>query len=311
MGHSPAAASERPSPAALYVASLNSPVSRANVSGALRTVARAIAGPRADPLRLPWHEMRVEHAIALKAKLVQRYAPRSVNALLGAVRRTCAQAAEMDLMTERELAVISRALKAVPQDGKLAGRMLEATEVAKLFAAARDLPHPKKDRDLATLAIALCGLRRAELAGLDLGSHNAEAAALEVMGKGRKRRTVPLPIGGRRYLDAWIAARGDWAGPLVTPISRTGRVLRRRLSGDAVRGICQRLAKAAGVDAFSPHDMRRTFASTLLDQGVDLKTVSDLMGHADVNTTARYDRRGEERKRAAVELLTVPTEPKP
>jgi site-specific recombinase XerD len=77
----------------------------------------------------------------------------------------------------------------------------------------------------------------------------------------------------------------------------------RRMTPQAVLLIVQKRATEAGVESFSPHDFRRTFCSDLLDAGVDIVTVQKLAGHASPVTTAKYDRRGEEAKRRAVQRL--------
>ncbi len=75
------------------------------------------------------------------------------------------------------------------------------------------------------------------------------------------------------------------------------------MTPQAVLLIVQKRANQASVDSFSPHDFRRTFCSDLLDAGVDIVTVQKLAGHASPVTTAKYDRRGEETKRLAVQRL--------
>ena len=77
-----------------------------------------------------------------------------------------------------------------------------------------------------------------------------------------------------------------------------------------MRSILCRRAKEAGVESCSPHDLRRTSISNLLDAGVDLSTSSELAGHSDPRTTKRYDRRGEATCKQAVDKLHVPYVPR-
>ncbi|NJL20544.1 MAG: site-specific integrase, partial [Leptolyngbyaceae cyanobacterium SM1_3_5] len=122
--------------------------------------------------------------------------------------------------------------------------------------------------------------------------------------QGTKDRLAYLPPEALEAVAAWVTMRGGEAGALLYPVHRVGRLLPRRLTDQAVLGALHKRASQAGVAPFSPHDFRRTFISELLDAGVDIVTVQQLVGHASPTTTARYDRRGEAAKRQAVALLS-------
>ena len=184
------------------------------------------------------------------------------------------------------------------------GRSLDAHAIAQLIAAC-DRTTAIGTRNAAIVAIGFgCGLRRAELVGLDVADVLEGGAVLRVRGKGNKERLVYLPDGAVTYLAVWLDNRGRQEGPLFCAAGRAGAAP-RRLVEQTIYDVSQSLAAKAGIGQVAPHDLRRGFVSTLLDQGVSLSTVASMAGHANVSTTARYDRRGERAKREASKMLVL------
>lgn len=296
------------SPATFYLARL-SPGTRTRTSRTLDALAAIVADKPLSGALVPWEKCRYEHTQAIRAALVERYAPSTVNVYLAALRGVLKEAWRLELMTDadyhRAIDVENISAETLP-----AGRELQAGELRALTQSCADDGGAAGARDAALLAVLYAGgVRRAEAGQLELCDYNAATGALEVRhGKGRKERVTYLADGGRRALDAWCALRGDAPGPLLCPVNKGGRVELRRMSVRAIGKRIDRRAELAGVADFSPHDCRRSFVSHLLEAGADIATVQKLVGHASVSTTARYDRRGEDTKQRAAELLHFPYE---
>ena len=162
-------------------------------------------------------------------------------------------------------------------------------------------------RDRAALALmARAGLRRAELVGLDLEDFRDGLASgtLIVRGKGSKERLVPLTNGVLDAVQDWIRVRGKEPGALLLPVRRGGSIAwGGRLTTSAVWKRLREIARSAGIGDVSPHDLRRTACTALLDAGVDLGTAGKMLGHASVETTKRYDRRDELAMERAARLV--------
>jgi integrase len=139
-----------------------------------------------------------------------------------------------------------------------------------------------------------------------MGDVDLEREVVHVHGKGNKVREVPIKGGALEAVREWLARRGGEPGPLSCPVSKDGRVELRRLAPQAVLRVCEKRGGEAALAGFAAHDLRRTYISALLDQGVDLSLASDLAGHCSPTTTKKYDRRGERARQAAAATVVVP-----
>jgi integrase/recombinase XerC len=151
---------------------------------------------------------------------------------------------------------------------------------------------PTAARDRALLEITYSsGLRLSELVGLHRGDLDRGARLLRVRGKGRKERVTPLGEPALAALDAYLAREGRESGPRDEPLfaGRPRAGVRTALSPRTVqRVVARRLAEVARGLGVTPHALRHSFASHLLDAGADLRAIQELLGHASLASTQIY-----------------------
>lgn len=293
-------------PAAIYLTSLNSEAGRRTMRQALNLCA-GLLSDNADAISMNWTQVRFQHVTAVRARLTEVYKPATVNKMLAALRGVLKSAWQSGQMTAEDYHKAA-SVKSVKNDTLPAGRELTSGELSALMADCERDTTNAGARDAAIIALMYsCGLRRAEVVTLDLADYGTEDGRLVVRGKGNKERIAWLTGGAARALADWLTVRGDDPGALFVAVNKSGRMAsRKNMTPKTVYSMLAKRATEAGVKSFSPHDMRRTFVSDLLDAGADITTVSKMAGHANVTTTSRYDRRPEEAKRKAASLLHVP-----
>ena len=182
----------------------------------------------------------------------------------------------------------------IPRQSRLLPEVLTVEEVEKLLAEKDDAsPVEIRDRALLELLYA-CGLRISEAVGLDTDDMDLDEALVRVVGKGDRERQVPVGEIAVAWLQRYVAdvrptlmgkAPRDWhhGGPLF--LSVRGERLDRRRAWEMLVAA----AKSAGLkDGISPHTLRHSFATHLLEGGADLRIVQELLGHASINTTQLY-----------------------
>lgn len=141
-------------------------------------------------------------------------------------------------------------------------------------------------RDRAILEVLYsCGLRVGELTSLDIGSIDLEQGLVRVLGKGGKERLVPLGQKARVALARYLDVRGERQGENALFLNYRGG----RLSARSVERNFKKLLLQAGlVKDATPHSLRHSFATHLLDGGADLRAIQELLGHASLSTTQKY-----------------------
>lgn len=206
------------------------------------------------------------------------------------IRRKLAAVRAFYLFLQREGAVDSNPAKllSTPKVPKKLPDVPGAEQTNRLLddVAAGKLERPFPERDRAVFEILYgCGLRVSELVGLDLEDVDAAAGVLRVRGKGRKERLVPFAGAAAGALAAWLEVRRAKAGERAVFVNHRGT----RLSDRGARGIVKLYSTLlAGDSSLHPHALRHAYATHLLADGADLRSIQELLGHAQLSTTQRY-----------------------
>jgi integrase/recombinase XerD len=236
----------------------------------------------------------------LAAAATRRLSPRTLARRLSAIRQfylfLLSEGARVDDPTSRLDS---------PRLGRLLPKVLSEAEVERLISTAAAWPGEEGVRLRCILELLYAtGLRVSELVSLPLAAAQRDPRLMLVRGKGGKERLVPLSQPAREALAAWLECRKG-----LLPKGQASRWLfpSRGAEGHLTRQRCgqllKQLALAAGLDParLSPHVLRHAFASHLLDHGADLRSVQQMLGHADIATTQIYTHVQGERLRRLVE----------
>ncbi len=270
------------------------------------------------PEDVAWHELRRLHTQDIRIRLGGAYSPRTVNVTLAALRGVLSCAWDDELMPgdayARAVKIKNMKVSRLPK-----GRWL-GEDTAKVLAYCRTFgPNARNwpESAFGSFLVVSCalmlgaGLRASEVSTLTVSSFDQRARQLRLVGKGNKEAIVPLGDEVVGALEEWLAVRAELDlpddTPLVVRVRRDGSVGPKTmlLNRRKLEHLCKQIARKALGENFSPHDLRRTFCSDLLDKGVDLSTTQRLMRHASPSTTVLYDRRPIEADAAARRKVNI------
>ncbi|MFZ2039931.1 MAG: site-specific tyrosine recombinase XerD [Desulfobacterales bacterium] len=177
----------------------------------------------------------------------------------------------------------------LPKTGLKLPNVFSVAEIGRLLTAPDPRP-PRGLRDIAMLELLYAaGLRVSELIGVKLQEVNLEAGFVRVMGKGAKERIVPIGQHARQAIQAYLASgRPALLKSLISPylfVARAGQPMTRQ----GFWKLLKRYGRMAGIiKEITPHSLRHSFASHLLEGGADLRAVQVMLGHVDISTTQIY-----------------------
>jgi integrase len=241
-----------------------------------------------------WREQ--EGNPALTKATVQRYketltgSPATVNLKMSAIRKLAAEAADNGMIDQQIANGISR-VHGVTSHGVRSGNWLTKAQAQKILTAP-DVETLKGLRDRAILAVLIgAALRRSEAAALTfdhIQQRDGRWAIVDLVGKGNRVRTVPIPSWVKLAIDEWTEAAGISSGVVFRAIHKGGYIKHDSLTPQAIRDVVNFYGCMIGVPELAAHDMRRTFAKLSHKGGSGLDQIQLSLGHASIKTTEKY-----------------------
>lgn len=294
-----------------FIAQYPKPESRRTMLGALDRIAKTFSEGERSGRNFEW-DLLIDEDFASEVwqsvKLL--YEPATARRDASALKEMLKCCRKVGLIDSEQYASAVSFTSKVEGSSLKPGRTLTESEVSQLMTFQKKGIHPNLQArdDALLLVLASTGARRNEVSFMDLAHVDLSANKIRlVVTKNGHQRDSWLHQSTIEALGHWIVVRGTEPGPLFVALSRTCRPLPdRRLSTHQIWKVLGRRALESGVGHLTPHDMRRYLVSALLDQGVDLALVARIVGHANPATTAKYDRRPDERCRDAVANLKLP-----
>jgi integrase/recombinase XerC len=215
----------------------------------------------------------------------QSYAKATIARRLAAVRSWCRFLCRQGVLTANPATGLRS-----PKQEKILPHFMGNQDMGKLL----DSPEEEKPlgaRDQAILeTLYSAGLRVSELTGLDVGDLDLDGGVATIRGKGKKERLALLGKSAVKTLRLWLKTRAGLLGPKIATQSAVFINRRRtRLSSRSVGRMLTKYLALAGLDPrYSPHTLRHSFATHLLDAGADIRSVQELLGHSSLGTTQIY-----------------------
>ena len=297
-------------PVTLYLQGL-APTGRKSITSQLKTAA-AILDFEGELEEMPWNIIEYHHLAKIRNTLQERHkAANTINLTLAGLKGVMKACFNLGLISADQLMRLND-IKRVRGKRLPSGRSLTTQEIKKLYRACTQDKTAAGKRDHAILTIMLAtGIRRSEVIAINIEDYSTRTGLLNIQsGKGNKQRTAYINVESRKIVKQWLNVRcaGEQEDTnngvsLFNPITKTGSIQNRQLSSHAIYEIIRHRAEQAQIESCRPHDLRRTFVTQLLEAGIDINTTRQLVGHTDIQTTARYDLRDEKLQKRVVRLL--------